>query len=108
MGYELKRPSFHHLIVPRRLGGLESVENGAVLDGKTSHPYLHIVEGRDYDMFLDITSEIVDEKIKGYLDIKNLRRISEILKSFEKEHSSDMTCKGRCLIKEEFIKDRRF
>ena len=108
MGYELKRPSYHHLIIPRRLGGLESVENGAVLDGKTSHPYLHIIEGRDYGMFLDITSEIVDEKIKGYLDIKNLRRIGDILRCFEKEHSSDMTCKGRCLIKEEFIKDRRF
>lgn len=108
MGYELKEPSFHHLIVPRRLGGEISVENGAVLDGKTSHPYLHIVEGRDYEMFLDITSEIIDEKMKGRIDVDNLRRIGDILRCFEREHSGDTTRKGKCLIKEEYIRDRRF
>lgn len=107
MGYELKRPSYHHLIIPRRMGGKESIENGAVLDSKTSHPYLHIVEGRDYEMFLDITSEIIDEKVLGRLDKKCLERIGDILRCFEREHSSDTTSKGKVLIKEEYIRDRK-
>lgn len=107
MGYELKRPSYHHLIIPRRMGGKESVENGAVLDSKTSHPYLHIVEGRDYEKFLDITSEIVDEKVKGHLDEKNLERIDDILNCFEKEHSGDTTSKGKPIIKDIFVEGRK-
>ena len=107
MGYELKRPSYHHLIIPRRMGGKESIENGAILDSKTSHPYLHIVEGRDYEKFLDITSEIVDEKVKGYIDKENIERIDDILKCFEREHSGDTTSKGRPIIKEIFVEGRK-
>lgn len=107
MGYTLKRPSYHHLIIPRRCGGKETMENGAILDGKTSHPYLHIVEGRDYEKFLSITSEIVDEKIKGHLDKKNLDRIDDILNCFEREHSGDTTSKGKPIIKEEFVEGRK-
>lgn len=108
MGYEFTRrnASYHHLIIPRRLGGKETVENGAVLNGKTSHPYLHRIESVDLDAFNYITSEMIDINIKGYLDFDNLRRIDDVLCQFEKEHCSDTTKKGKLLIKEEYT--RRF
>lgn len=109
MGYRFNKnnASFHHLLVPRRMGGLESIENGAILNRNTSHPYLHIVEGRDYDKFLAITSEMLDENMLGRLDINCLKRIDDILNCFEREHSGDTTAKGRCLIKEEYIRGRK-
>lgn len=108
MGYTFTRnnASYHHLIIPRRLGGLETVENGAVLNGKTSHPYLHKIESVDLDVFNYITSEMIDINIKGYLDKANLRHIDDILCLFEREHSGDTTKKGKLLIKEEYT--RRF
>lgn len=114
-GYQVKRKeslSFHHLIVPRRLCGQKGLGkgylywNGAILRQDTSHDYLHLIESKDYDRFLAITSEIIDENIKGYLDIDNLRKIADILRSFEKEYCSARTKKGKMLIKEEFIKGR--
>ena len=109
MGYEFTKnnASYHHLIVPHRNGGPATVENGAVLNGRTSHPYLHIVEGRDYDMFLAITSEMIDENIIGKLDLNNIRKIHDILTQFEREHSSDSTKKGKLLIKEEYTRRPR-
>lgn len=115
MGYQVKRKeslSFHHLIIPHRnckekgLGEGYLVWNGAILVQSSSHDYLHVVESRDYDRFLAITSEMIDENIKGYLDIDNLRRIADILRSFEKEYCNARTKKGKMLIKEEFIKGR--
>lgn len=110
MGYRFNRynASYHHLIVPRRLGGKETIENGAVLNGKSSHPYLHIVEGRDYEMFRAITEEMIKEKKLGRLDRSSLKRIDDILSCFEREHSSDTTSKGKVLIKDEFVRGRRF
>ena len=104
MGYRFTKnnASYHHLIIPRRSGGKETIDNGAILNGRTSHPYIHVVESKDYDMFLAITSEMIDENIKGKLDKDNIRRIDDILCQFEKEHSGDTTKKGKLLIKEEF------
>lgn len=102
MGYEfnLGNVSYHHLLIPRRLGGEETIENGAILNRKTSHPYLHIIEGRDLDMFNSITNEMILQKMLGKLDIKSLKKIRDILIQFEREHSSDTTSKGQPLIKE--------
>lgn len=109
MGYRFNKnnASYHHLIIPRRMGGLETIENGAVLNGKTSHPYLHIVEGIDLDMFIAITQEIIDEKALGRLDKGCLKRIDDILNQFEKEHSGKRTSKGKVLIKPEFVYERK-
>ena len=57
-------------------------------------------------MFDAITSEMIDENIKGYIDQDNLRRINDILCCFEKEHCSDRTKKGKLLIKKEY-RERR-
>lgn len=108
MGYTFSNnnASFHHLIIPNRLGGLEIPENGAVLNGKTSHPYLHIIESKDYEIFSLISSEMIDENIKGHLDIENLKNIRDLLEYFEKEHMNDTTKKGKRLVKREFITGR--
>ena len=106
MGYTYTKhnASYHHLIVPRRLGGPETIENGAILNGKTSHPYLHRIEYVDLDVFNAVTSEMIDINMKGYLDLSNLRSIDDILTSFEREHCSDTTKKGKLLIKEEYTR----
>lgn len=107
MGYHLNKGdiySFHHLIVPNRNGGAYARWNGAILNGKTSHPYLHVIEAKDYDMFCYITSEMIDMNIKGYLDQQNIRNIHDVLKQFEREHCGDRTRKGKILIKEEYTR----
>lgn len=107
MGYSLQKGdiyTFHHLIVPRRNGGAITVQNGAILCGKSSHPYLHTIENYDYDMFLAITSEMIDENIKGFLDKKNLIYIHDILESFEREYSGKRSKKGKEIIKPEYTK----
>lgn len=115
MGYKLQKDkslTFHHLIIPRRhcedynLGDGYYEWNGAILVRNTSHDYLHLIEAKDHDIFLKITSEMIDQNIKGRLDIENLRRINELLKHFEKEHSADVNSKGKILIKEEYKKGR--
>ena len=111
MGYSLNRGdiyTFHHLIVPNRQGGAYARWNGAILCGKTSHPYLHAIESRDYDMFSAITSEMIDINVKGWLDTENLRYIDDILCCFEREHCSDRTKKGKLLIKDEYLKRMKF
>lgn len=119
MGYDIKQKnhlSFHHLIVPHRnckemgLGEGYLWWNGAILNGGdgSSHEYLHLIESKDYDMFLAITSELIDENTKGRLDIENLRKIRDILECFEREHANDRSKKGRVLIKQEYTRRRKF
>ena len=107
MGYPTSKKntlSFHHLIVPRRnckaagLGEGYIWWNGAILNQSTSHDYLHLIEAKDYDMFLAITSEMIDENVKGYLDRESLLRIRDILEQFEREH------KGNLLIKDNYLR----
>lgn len=107
MGYSLQKNdiyTFHHLIVPKREGGLITRENGSILCGNSSHPYLHLIEYIDEEIFYRITSEMIDQNIKGRLDIENLRRIRGLLEYFEKEHSTDRGKKGKLLIKEEYYR----
>lgn len=115
MGYDIKRKeslSFHHLIVARRyckeqgLGEGYLMWNGAILVQDTSHDYLHTIETIDYDVFCDLTSEMIDMNIKGYLDKDNLRYIKDILLSFEREHDHDRNKKGKLLIKREYTHNR--
>lgn len=117
MGYSVDKKSslsFHHLIIPHResqkyrIGEGYLYWNGAILRQNTSHDYLHLIETIDYDMFMAITSEMIDENIKGYLDITNLRYINDCLSLFEREHCSDMSKKGKLLIKDDYLKRRKF
>lgn len=115
MGYkvnERKSLTFHHLIIPHReskkygIGEGYLYWNGAILEGETSHRYLHTVESKDEDRFLAITSEMIDENVLGRLDVSSIRRIRDILEGFEREYSGTRTNKGKLLIKEEYIKGR--
>lgn len=117
MGYDITNKSnlsFHHLIIPHRnckamgLGEGYLKWNGSILNQNTSHDYLHLIEAKDLDMFMAITSEMIDQNIKGRLDIENLRRIRDILECFEKEHSLDRGKKGRLLIKDDYVRRRKF
>ena len=117
MGYDITNKSnlsFHHLIVPHRnckamgLGEGYLEWNGAILNQNTSHDYLHLIEAKDLDMFMAITSEMIDQNIKGRLDIENLRRIRDILECFEREHSNNRSKKGKVLIKQEYMRRRKF
>ena len=112
MGYPFQRPnqlSFHHLIVPHRnckemgLGEGYLYWNGAILRQDTSHNYLHLIENKDYDRFLYITSELIDINIQRAILYKNIRRIHECLCGFEKEHCSDRNKNGY-LIKDEYTR----
>lgn len=115
MGYHVNRKqdlSFHHLIIQRRhckeagLGEGYLYWNGAILRQNTSHDYLHIIEKIDPDIFYELTSEMIDENIKGRLDIDNLKRIHDLLLYFEREHDHDTSKKGKLLIKREFVTGR--
>lgn len=115
MGYHVNRKqdlSYHHLIIPRRhckeagLGEGYLYWNGAILRQNSSHDYLHLIENIDPDIFYELTSEMIDENIKGRLDIDNLKRIHDLLLYFEREHDHDTTKKGKLLIKREFVTTR--
>lgn len=115
MAYTFKRKedlSFHHLIVPHReckqmgLGEGYLFWNGAILNQRTSHDYLHVIEHTDPDMFYAITSEMMDENVLKHLEIANLKRIRDILLQFEREHCSDTNKKGEYIIKKPFVNDR--
>lgn len=114
-GYDIRNVnqlSFHHLIISHRdckkfgLGEGYWEFNGAILVQETSHDYLHRIENRDEEIFNLITSEMIDENIKGKLDIENLKKIRDLLEYFEKEHCGERTSKGKPLIKEEYIRRR--
>ena len=113
MGYPTQKKntlSFHHLIVPKRCSQQNGLGegylwwNGAILNQSTSHDYLHLIEAKDYDMFLAITSEMIDENVKVYLDRNNLLKIRDILEQFEREHCSDRSKKGNLLIKDSYLR----
>lgn len=108
MGYTLCKNdtlTYHHLIVPKRLGGLTTVQNGAIIQ-RMPHDYLHLLERIDYNLFLFITKEMIEMNIKGYLDLYNLGNIHEALCEFECKHALEFTDKGKVLIKSKYTHGR--
>lgn len=117
MGFSLQKDSilsFHHLILSKEycrkkgLGKGYWYWNGVILVQDTAHEYLHLIQRYDDELFRYITSEMQDMKIKGYLDIKNLIAIGQILDYFEYQHIEDKTDKGHYLIKEKYLNRNRF
>lgn len=118
MGYTFQRTSdlsFHHLIIPHRnckalgLGEGYIRENGAILTqskNNDSHSYLHTIESYDYESFLAITSELIEQNLLGRLDKDCLIRIHDILSCFEKEYHGKRNKKGNLIIKPEFVEKR--
>ena len=107
MGYSLEKGdiwTFHHNIIAKRNGGPYERWNGAILAGKTSHPYLHLIEIYDYDTFAYLTSEMIDMNIKGFLDPINLMYIDEMLSEFEYKYAGKKSKKGKVLVKDSYLK----
>ena len=115
MGYTVEKEtqlSFHHLIIPRRNSKIMGIGdgylywNGSILRQNTAHNYLHIIERLEPELFYLISSEILDEKIKGKIDRENLVRIREILLYFENKHKEDTCSTGALLLKRKFYTSR--
>lgn len=88
MGYKKAKNdifTFHHLVIPARNKGPYQVWNGAILNGSTAHPYLHVIENTDYERFLYLTSLLIDENILGRLDLDTIKEIDAVLKQYERE-----------------------
>lgn len=109
MGYEfhVKGSSYHHLIIPRRKGGLVTYENGSVLMQATAHNYLHTIERYDEELFKYINRFMINQKEKEQIDLTDIEKINDCLKYFEKEHYGQTTKKGKQLIKYEYITKRK-
>ena len=113
MGYrfnKIEELSFHHLIVQKSkcdefgINGGYYEWNGAILVKLTAHNYLHLIEKLDRNAFLKITDVLIDENIKGCLDIKNLREIHNQLIRFERCFGNERTSNGEFIIKEGYYK----
>lgn len=106
LGYEVNKRtdfSFHH-IIKKENGGKETRENGAILSYNTSHPYLHLIESKDFDIYCYLNYILKEINVQGYIPTTSqLLKINMALNSFEREHCSDRTKKGKILIKREFI-----
>jgi hypothetical protein len=117
LGFSIQKDSilsFHHLILSKeyckkkKLGTGYWYFNGVILVQDTSHEYLHLIQRYDDELFRYITSEMLDMKIKGYLDIKNLIAIGQILDYFEYQHIEEKNDKGYYIIKEKYLNRNRF
>ena len=108
MGYKIgnKNPfTYHHLRVAKKNGGHTTIENGAILCGRTGHPYLHVIERYDRDKFLYLTKILIEvndqRKMPSY---EQLSRIDDVLEEFENEYSGKTNKKGHYLIRDSFEK----
>ncbi len=99
---KLEELTYHHLIISKSAGGERTIQNGAILT-PTSHEYLHLIQQIDEEIFYLISSEMIDQNIKGKLDVENLRQIRMLLEYFESQHKQDRNSKGKLLIKENYL-----
>ena len=107
LGYELKKGdylSYHH-IVPKRDNGKMSVDNGALLSGKISHPYIHLIEAKDIEIYSYINNMLKTINNQRYMPTRQqLLAIDSVFRQFEREYCGKKTAKGNELIIEEYTK----
>lgn len=104
MGYKLiKNQATYHHILKKEDGGLETLENGAVLM-PIPHEYLHVIEAKDYELYLLLNRMLKIINLRqSQPSLDDYRIISQILHIFEERHSKDRTKKGKQLIKRKFL-----
>ena len=91
----------YHTIVLKKDGGLETRDNGSILCGNTSHPYLHLIQCKDKERYDYITAVLIQINQQGYMPTKSqLLAIDEILLDFENKFDGLKNSKGKLLIKE--------
>ena len=99
MGYKIKDSknlSYHHLIIRKKNGGKETIENGAILT-KISHKYLHFIEQTNYQIFKKITEQLILENKCGELKLEYLYEINNFLNDFESQNKVQDIYKKRFL-----------
>ena len=106
MNYRLVKDdiSYHH-ITKKSDGGKKTIENGALLQSTTSHPYLHLIENVDIDTYLalnDVFKDINMQKHEPTLMQRGI--IEDILLRFEEEHRWDKDRNGMLLIRAKYLK----
>lgn len=108
MGYELEEDNiFHyHHIIKKEHGGELTIDNGAILcGGASSHQYLHVIECKDFELYVYLNNLLKNINSQRCMPNKQqLLAIDSILRQFEREHCSDITCKGKPLIRESYTR----
>lgn len=109
MGYTFRTVndlSYHH-IIKKSDGGPKTIENGALLVKDTSHPYLHIIEDREFEIYNYINNILLEINRQQKPPTKEqLLAIREALYEFEAKHKQDISSSGKLLIRRHYI-DRR-
>lgn len=99
-----KELTYHH-IQPKNCGGKTTYTNGALLT-KESHSYIHIIEAYDYELFIQVSRELIGIHIDGKIIPERLERIHELLAFFECKFQGQYTKRGGLIIKEEYTRRR--
>ena len=106
MGYPFnskKELSTHH-ILPRHSGGETKKNNLCALNRFTSHNYIHLIEGTDYKVFLEISKYLLEQVAKGEISREQLLRIDDALQFFEFKYRDEEDRHGEILIRPEYKK----
>lgn len=106
MNYDIidNKLSFHH-IIKKCDGGKKKIENGAILQSETSHPYLHLIEYIDINYYKELNKIfkiINNQRCEPTIEQRIL--IEEILKDFEDRYKWKKSQKGDLLIKTKYRK----
>lgn len=106
LGYKLNKENyfvFHH-IHKREHGGKLIIDNGAILcGGESSHQYLHVIECKDYELFVYLNNMLKNINSQREMPSKQqLLAIDSVFKQFEREYCGYKTKRGKYLIKEEY------
>lgn len=107
MGYyfdDKKELSYHH-IKPRHYKGKTTYENGALLNRNTSHNYIHTIEEFEFDLFIELSQELIAEHKDG-ITKEHLLAIRQILEFFEQKYNDTYNKRGSLIVKEEYIRRR--
>lgn len=106
MGYKLQKGdqfTYHHNLLLKSEGGLYTRENAAILAGKTSHPYVHLIQYKNIECYMYLRTLLAQINEQGHMPTyQQLMAIDGVLLHFENEHSWDKNSKGKLLIKKEY------
>lgn len=106
MGYKMTKenPYTYHHIKKRCDGGLETIENGAILT-LNAHEYLNVIELKGIKTYYALNEMFRIINQQGYAPtIEQYQIIDTMLRLFEEEHIKDKNSKGKLLIKQKYLK----
>lgn len=107
MGYtfdDKKEISYHH-IQPRHYKGKTTYENGSLLVRNTSHNYIHTIEEYEFQLFIELSQELIAEHKDG-ITKEHLLAIRQMLEFFEQKYKEQYTKRGILIVKEEYVRRR--